>query len=335
MSAVRYVADYTFHFRPAETRRVLVLPQRRHRDLADDPRKPPDRPSRIAAASQSRGRRQRRRSCCRSTRSARASGIVGRPEPLARGLGRAGAAGAAPGDPARRCRRYRGDRRRQGARRRCATRSRRWPAATAATTRSSRSPRCAALRQAERGRCDGCAATAAAASSIRAATAFTANPGESDSDLLRRAVRRGRARYRARPEEGGRRRGLRSAGQRTLTAVLPIAGLDDWVRARERLPAVPAIRKVALVALSRQEATIEIGYAGSIDQLKSELARISLDLVRATRAGGSPAPAPARTLARRAGPVAVPWCPRPPPPRNSRRRARSLRGRRCGCSSST
>ena len=68
--------------------------------------------------------------------------------------------------------------------------------------------------------------------------------------------------------------------QGTLTAVLPITGLDDWVRARERLTAVPAIRKVALVALSRQEATIEIGYAGSIDQLKASLAGISLDLVR-------------------------------------------------------
>ena len=48
----------------------------------------------------------------------------------------------------------------------------------------------------------------------------------------------------------------------------------------ERLATVPAIRKVALVALSRQEATIEIGYGGNIDQLKASLAEISLDLVR-------------------------------------------------------
>jgi hypothetical protein len=34
------------------------------------------------------------------------------------------------------------------------------------------------------------------------------------------------------------------------------------------------------VTLSRQEATIEIGYVGSIDQLKSSLAGVSLDLVR-------------------------------------------------------
>jgi hypothetical protein len=43
---------------------------------------------------------------------------------------------------------------------------------------------------------------------------------------------------------------------------------------------VPAIRKVALVTLSRQEATIEIGYVGSIDELKASLAGVSLDLVR-------------------------------------------------------
>ncbi len=66
----------------------------------------------------------------------------------------------------------------------------------------------------------------------------------------------------------------------SLTAILAITDLDDWVRARERLVKVPAIRKVALMALSRQEATIEIGYGGSIDQLKAGLAEISLDLVR-------------------------------------------------------
>src|SRR5262249_15559956 len=66
----------------------------------------------------------------------------------------------------------------------------------------------------------------------------------------------------------------------TLTAALPIASLDDWVRARERLAGVAAIRKITLIALSRQEATIEIGYAGSIDQLKTSLAAISLDLGR-------------------------------------------------------
>jgi hypothetical protein len=61
---------------------------------------------------------------------------------------------------------------------------------------------------------------------------------------------------------------------------LPIDSLDDWLRARDRLQAVPAIRKVALAALSRQEATIAIDYTGTIEQLQSELAKISLSLVQ-------------------------------------------------------
>ena len=62
--------------------------------------------------------------------------------------------------------------------------------------------------------------------------------------------------------------------------MLPITGLDDWVRVRERLAALPAIRKIGLVALSLQEATIEIEYLGSVDQLKASLAQAKFDLVR-------------------------------------------------------
>jgi len=106
---------------------------------------------------------------------------------------------------------------------------------------------------------------------------LTANPGEGESDLLRRAA----AAVAADIESGWKKEAVPGYDQvGTLTAVLPIASLDDWVRARDRLAGVAAIRKVTLVALSRQEATIEIDYAGSIDQLKASLAAISLDLVR-------------------------------------------------------
>jgi SAM-dependent methyltransferase len=108
-------------------------------------------------------------------------------------------------------------------------------------------------------------------------TPLAANPGESEAELLTRATGAAAAviesGWKKEPSPGYDQQG-------TLTAVLPITGLDDWVRARERLATVPAIRKVALVTLSRQEATIEIGYVGSIDQLKSSLAGVSLDLVR-------------------------------------------------------
>lgn len=109
---------------------------------------------------------------------------------------------------------------------------------------------------------------------------LAANPGESASDLMGRAVAAiasnidagWKKEPAAKPEADG------PLGN--LTAVLPIASLDDWVRARERLGSVPGIRKVDLTALTRQEATIEIGYVGGIDQLRAGLAGISLDLVR-------------------------------------------------------
>ena len=122
---------------------------------------------------------------------------------------------------------------------------------------------------------------------------LTADPGESGRALLRRAV----AAIVADIANGWQNEAVAHDDQEgTLTAVLPITGLDDWVRAKERLASVPAIRKIALMALSRQEATIEIGYSGSIDQLKASLAAISLDLVRGdplwrlARTGPAPRP---------------------------------------------
>jgi hypothetical protein len=106
---------------------------------------------------------------------------------------------------------------------------------------------------------------------------LTADPGESESDLLRRAV----AAIVSGIGSGWKNEAAAHDDREgSLTAILPITDLDDWVRARERLATVPAIRKIALLTLSRQEATIEIGYGGSIDQLKVSLAEISLDLVR-------------------------------------------------------
>lgn len=124
---------------------------------------------------------------------------------------------------------------------------------------------------------------------------FSANPGESAADLLRRAVAAiapdigagsdiGIAQEKQAPPPAPsqaapeQQNGQQQEQQQSLTAVLPIDSLDDWLRTRERLRAVPAIRKVTLAALSRQEATIAIEYTGTIDQLKAELAQSNLDL---------------------------------------------------------
>jgi hypothetical protein len=105
---------------------------------------------------------------------------------------------------------------------------------------------------------------------------LTANPGESEDALLRRAV----AAIAADVENDWATTETAANGPpASLTAVLPIASLDDWLHARDRLATVPQIRKLELIALSRQQATIEIDYVGSLDQLQAGLAQISFGLV--------------------------------------------------------
>lgn len=64
----------------------------------------------------------------------------------------------------------------------------------------------------------------------------------------------------------------------TLTAALPVDGLDDWIKQRERLAGLPPIKKIDVRSLSRQEATVDIQYVGTLDQLKLSLATIHLNL---------------------------------------------------------
>jgi hypothetical protein len=64
----------------------------------------------------------------------------------------------------------------------------------------------------------------------------------------------------------------------SLTATIPVDSLEDWIKLRNRLAGLPSIKKVDVKSLSRQEATVDIQYAGTLDQLKSSLATIHLDL---------------------------------------------------------
>jgi hypothetical protein len=128
------------------------------------------------------------------------------------------------------------------------------------------------------------------------ADSVSANPGEPRDAFYRRAVAAIAADI-----EGGWKKGPVPGydQQGSLTAIMPISGLDDWVRMRDRLATLAAIRRIALVALSLQEATIEIEYLGSVDQLKTSLAETNLDLVR-----GDPAGQQAWRLARSGPPAA-------------------------------
>jgi hypothetical protein len=109
------------------------------------------------------------------------------------------------------------------------------------------------------------------------AKSFDANSGESEPDLLKRA-----AESIAVDIENGSRP-ARPDQQASLAATVPLTSLGEWLQVRNKLTAVASIRRVDLLSLSRQEARIEVKYVGSQDQLKSGLAAVDLDL-----GGGDP-----------------------------------------------
>ncbi|HEX5319767.1 MAG TPA: DUF2066 domain-containing protein [Stellaceae bacterium] len=120
-----------------------------------------------------------------------------------------------------------------------------------------------------------------------------ANPGESAADFFSRAVRATAAAI------DGNWQGVSSPQndqQGSLTVAVAISGLDDWLRLRDRISGLPSVRKIDLRSLSKQEATIELGYAGDVDQLTAALKGAGLDLVkgdptwRLSPAGSSPPP---------------------------------------------
>jgi hypothetical protein len=100
---------------------------------------------------------------------------------------------------------------------------------------------------------------------------FDATAGESEADFLKRAANTVAAEI-----ESGSRRNI--GPQASLAASVPITSLGEWLQVRSRLASVTSIRKIDLLSLSRQEARIEVKYVGSPDQLKSSLAEVNLDL---------------------------------------------------------
>ncbi|HML11471.1 MAG TPA: DUF2066 domain-containing protein [Stellaceae bacterium] len=119
--------------------------------------------------------------------------------------------------------------------------------------------------------------------------AINANQNEPDADLFKRA-----ADAIATDVDTGWKtaKGDFSGPLASLTVVAPITGLDDWIQLRDMLSAAPAVRKIDVKSLSRQEATLDIQYVGTPDQLKTGLAAMRLDLQggdpvwRLARAGG-------------------------------------------------
>ena len=118
----------------------------------------------------------------------------------------------------------------------------------------------------------------------------------------------------------------------TLTAIVPLGSLAEWVRIRKSLGEVTAVRQADLLRLGRGEALIEIHFIGDEKQLQTAMAQ--RDLILASTAGeaawelrlgrgavvgrGQPAapappPAPAGTIGGGAPPVPSPETTPPTP----------------------
>jgi len=86
-------------------------------------------------------------------------------------------------------------------------------------------------------------------------------------------------------ERAWKAQNLVGGGEQTITVAVPLTGLKDWVEIRRKLLAVPSVRRMALVYLTRGQAAVTLTYAG--DERQLELALAQLDLALAPQADGA------------------------------------------------
>lgn len=104
---------------------------------------------------------------------------------------------------------------------------------------------------------------------------YTANPGESAKDLLARAV----AGTVAQVNDAWKQTNMLDYSQTaTLTVTVPADDLNSWLAVRQRLAATTAVRSSQLLSLDRHGARVELHYAGSPEQLRVGLAQNNLSL---------------------------------------------------------
>jgi hypothetical protein len=104
---------------------------------------------------------------------------------------------------------------------------------------------------------------------------YAATPGESDADLLADAV----AGTAAQVEDAWKTANIINFGQTgTMNVRVPLDDLKAWVTIRELLTGVPAIARSELVSLDRDEARVAIHYYGNPEQVRVALAQRNLAL---------------------------------------------------------
>ncbi|AVM74317.1 DUF2066 domain-containing protein [Magnetospirillum gryphiswaldense] len=106
------------------------------------------------------------------------------------------------------------------------------------------------------------------------ALSYKQNDGESVDALMARA-----AKDIARAIDTAHRQAGAQGGEAgTVSALVPLSGLPQWLAVRERLGRVPAVKRWELVSLSRAEAAVILHVAGDSQQVTEALAKGGLSL---------------------------------------------------------
>lgn len=104
---------------------------------------------------------------------------------------------------------------------------------------------------------------------------YVANDGESDDAFLARAI----AGTVAQVEEAWKQANIIDFSQTgTLTVTVPISDLQSWIAVRDHLQGMPEIRRSELLSINRQEARVALHYVGDPAQLRLALAQRDLVL---------------------------------------------------------
>jgi hypothetical protein len=106
---------------------------------------------------------------------------------------------------------------------------------------------------------------------------YRANANESETEFLGRVA----ATVTRDIDEAWKRDNLLRFGQEgTLSVIVPVDELGDWVAVRDRLAGVAAIRSTSVVSLSRHQVRLELRYVGDPQQLRVALAQRDLTLAQ-------------------------------------------------------
>jgi hypothetical protein len=104
---------------------------------------------------------------------------------------------------------------------------------------------------------------------------YSANAGEGEKELLTRAI----AGTAAQVNDAWKQANMLDYSQSaTLTVTVPADDLGGWLSVRQRLAATTAVRSSQLLSLDRHSARVELHYVGSPDQLRVGLAQNNLNL---------------------------------------------------------